>query len=100
MSNAFSKHIERLRALINLLSAEYQEASYLMGFLIYPENDESAQREFRRDVQTLKDLGFLVERTPEQRNPAYRLMGHSKWPYAAELDRTLKPKEYRKVREG
>jgi hypothetical protein len=100
MKTTFSEHMERLRAILNLLSTEYQEASCLIGFLIYPDKDESAQRMFRRDIDTLRALGFLIERTPEKRNPAYRLMGHVKWPYAADLDRVMAPKQYQKVREG
>src|SRR5690242_11350122 len=48
--------VDRLAALLNLLSDEWEEMHALIPQLDYPPNDESAQRAFRRDIAALQEL--------------------------------------------
>ena len=92
--------VERLAALLNLLSDEWEDMHALIPQLDYPPNNESAQRAFRRDIAALRELGFVLEKTSGRRNPAWRLVGHKKWPRASAVERVLRPSMPRNVRQG
>lgn len=82
--------VDRLAALIRILSYEWEDAGALMAQLEYPENDESAKRAFRRDIAALRALGFQVDRSLDKHKPAYRLLGHVKWPRAAAIENAIR----------
>lgn len=93
--------VDRLAALLSLLSIDdWEEMHAIIPQLDYPANDESAQRAFRRDIAALEALGFEIEKTSGRRNPAYRLMGHKKWPRASAYERAVRVGMPRNVRQG
>lgn len=94
------KSIERLAALIRILSDQWEDQRALMAQLDYPENDDSAMRSFRRDIAALREFGFLIEEERRSNKPAYRLVGHKKWPHAASLESVMRPKHNINPRQG
>jgi acetylornithine deacetylase/succinyl-diaminopimelate desuccinylase-like protein len=92
--------IDRLAALIRILSDEWEEPAWFMGQLDYPSNDDSARRAFRRDIAALREFGFLIEEKRESNKPSYRLTGHKKWPHAASMERVMRPTMPGNVRQG
>ena len=92
--------IDRLAALVRILSDEWEEPTWFIGQLEYPENDDSARRAFRRDIAALRAFGFLIEEKRESNHPSYRLVGHKKWPHAASMERVMMPRIRGDVRMG
>ena len=82
--------VDRLAALVRILSYEWEDARALMAQLDYPENDDSARRAFLRDIAALVELGFIVEKGGTWKTPAYRLIGHKKWPHAGAMEKAMR----------
>lgn len=92
--------IDRLAALVRILSDEWEEPAWFIGQLDYPANDDSARRAFRRDIAALREFGFLIEEKRESNHPFYCLVGHKKWPHAASMERVMRPTIRYDVRRG
>lgn len=88
--NTYSS-IARLAALVNILSFSFEDQAWFIEQLNYPANQESAQRAFRRDLAALRALGFQIEEERRSNKPAYRLVGHAKWPRAAAVEQAFRP---------
>lgn len=72
----YPEPIERLRAILEVLTTDFQDRTSLLVALaaVYPPSSESARRMFERDILTLERLGFLIVKLPK-RPPEYRLAG-------------------------
>ena len=73
--------IDRLASLVAALGNEWRGRDEIIAEAGgYPDAPASARALFHRDLNCLRQLGFVVERTPERHNPAFRLAGHERLP--------------------
>lgn len=72
--------IKRCQKLLAALTADYQHRDeLLLAVGDYPENEESASRMLRGDLETLRRLGFIIERATEHHAPYYRVVRHARF---------------------
>jgi predicted DNA-binding transcriptional regulator YafY len=68
----------RLAGLLRALDETWQGDERLVHTVaLYPENRKSASRMLRRDIDTLRELGFVIERR-KGKTPLWRLLGHAR----------------------
>jgi hypothetical protein len=72
-----TQHIQRLSAILMALSGEWTDHDTLIAAVGYNGTEESAGRMLRGDIESLRKLGFVIDRSPGRRDPHYRLTGNT-----------------------
>lgn len=79
-ANSKTEAIERLRILLAVLAADWQDRDAIIECAaVYPDAIMSARAMFRADMRALLALGFQVERTEGHHDPQWRLVGHERF---------------------